>query len=162
MTDLRKNIGICGEGRVCLMGLGNPECGDDGLGVCLAQELALLGVPDVVVAGTEPDRFMGRVAEGGFDHLILMDAVDFGGAPGSAIWLDRRALASRWPQVSTHRVSLGLLARWVESAGRTRAWLLGVQPQSLKPAGALSPVVRATLDVLRDWLREACAARAKP
>ena len=159
MTDLRKNIGICGEGRVCLMGLGNPECGDDGLGVCLAQELALLGVPDVVVAGTEPDRFMGRVAEGGFDHLILMDAVDFGGAPGSAVWLEGDALVSRCPQASTHRLSLGLLAQWVESGGRTHAWLLGVQPQSLKPAAELSPAVRTTLDILRGWLHEACACR---
>ena len=160
MTDLRTRIRNCGEGRVCLMGLGNPERGDDGLGVRLAEELALLGVPDVVVAGTEPDRFMGRVTEGGYDHLILLDAVDFGGAPGSAIWLDRDALASRWPQVSTHRVSLGLLAQWVESGERTRVWLLGVQPQSLKPAGRLSPAVRDTLDILRDWLRQACAGRA--
>ena len=160
MKDLRSRIRSCGEGRVCLMGVGNPERGDDGLGVRLAQELALLGVPDVVVAGTEPERFMGRVAEGGYDHLILLDAVDFGGAPGSAVWLDRHALASRCPQVSTHRLSLGLLAQWVESGGKTRAWLLGVQPQSLGPAGRLSPAVQRTLEILRDWLRQACAARS--
>jgi len=160
MDDLRRQIERCGEGRVCLMGLGSPERGDDGFGVRLAEELARLGVPGVIVAGTSPDRFMGRVAAEGCDHLIFLDAVDFGGAPGSAAWLDSAAMASRYPQVSTHRVSLGLLARLAESGGGTRAWLLGVQPQSLGPAGRLSPAVQRTLEILRDWLRQACAARS--
>jgi len=160
MTGLRDIIRGCGEGRVCLMGLGDPGRGDDGLGVRLAEELDRLGVPDVVVAGTAPERCVGRVAEGAYDHLILLDAVDFGGAPGSAIWLGGDALASRCPQVSTHRLSLGLLARWVESCGKTRVWLLGVQPQSLKAAAGLSPAVRATADILRGWLCQDFAGRA--
>lgn len=160
MNDLREQIGRCVEGRVCLMGLGNPSLGDDGLGVRLAEELAGVGVPGVVVAGAEPERYMGRVLEAGYDHLILLDAVDFGGEPGSVVWLDGSALASRWPQVFTHKVSLGLLARWAESGGKTRAWLLGVQPETLRPAGRLSPAVQATLEILRDWLLHACAGRA--
>ena len=37
------------------MGLGNIDCGDDGFGVRLAEELLEAGVPDVEVAGTAPE-----------------------------------------------------------------------------------------------------------
>jgi hydrogenase maturation protease len=160
MIDLRQQIERCAAGRVCFMGLGNTESGDDGFGVRLARELADAGLPDVIVAGSEPERFIGRAAECGHDHLVFLDAVDFGAPPGSAVWLDSGAMAGRFPQVSTHRISLGLLSRCAESSGKTRAWLLGVQPQSLRPARQLSPAVEATLQVLRGWLLEACAARA--
>jgi hydrogenase maturation protease len=160
MMDLRQQIERCGKGRVCLVGLGNAGAGDDGFGVRLAGELARAGLPGVIIAGTAPENSVGRAAGGDFDDVVFIDAVDFGGTPGSAVWLDAKAMAGRFPQVSTHRIALGLLARWVESSGKTRAWLLGVQPQSLLPAEQLTPAVAATLDILRDWLLEACAARS--
>jgi hydrogenase 3 maturation protease len=113
------------------MGIGNVAFGDDGFGVRLAEKLVEAGVPNVVIAGNTPERFVGRVAEGNFDHLIFLDAVDFGGAPGSVVWLGADEMVARFPQLSTHKISLGLLARWAESNGSTKAWLLGVQPESL-------------------------------
>jgi len=108
----------------------------------------------VVIAGTTPDRFIGHVTQQGFDNLIFLDAVDFGGMPGSAILLDSEQMTTRDPQISTHKISLGLLATWAEANGTTKAWLLGVQPESLKPGGELTPAVRATLELLRELVRE--------
>ena len=162
MPDLREQLERCFAGRVCLMGLGNTGLGDDGLGVRLAETLAGAGVPDVMVAGTTPDRFVGRVADGGFDALIFLDAVEFGGAPGSAVFLNAEEMAARFPQISTHKISLGLLARWVESGGSTRAWLLGVQPESLKPGAALTTTVRRTLDALAGLVLEAVSRQDGP
>ncbi|MGB9072578.1 MAG: hydrogenase maturation protease [Terriglobales bacterium] len=159
MKDLRQRLEESLKGRVCLMGLGNFDYGDDGFGVRLAEELLEAGVPDVIVAGTAPDRYIGRVADGGLDHVIFLDAVDFGGAPGSAVFLSANEIAGRFPQISTHKISLGALAKWAETNGTTQAWLLGVQPESLKPAETelaapprLTPAVRTTLEVLRDLL----------
>ncbi|MFI5110768.1 MAG: hydrogenase maturation protease [Terriglobales bacterium] len=159
MKDLRQRLEESLQGRVCLLGLGSLDYGDDGFGVCLAEELLEAGVPDVIVAGTTPDRYIGRVADGGFDHVIFLDAVDFGGAPGSAVFLSADEIAGRFPQISTHKISLGALAKWAEANGTTQAWLLGVQPASLKPAETelaapprLTPAVQTTLEVLRDLL----------
>ena len=160
MPDLREQLQKGFQGRVCLMGLGNADYGDDGLGVCLAEAVAEhLGKPstspgalEVVIAGTTPDKFVGRVTEEGIDHLVFLDAVEFGGAPGSVILLDAGQMAARFPQVSTHKISLGLLAKWVEANGKTKAWLLGVQPESLKAAQRLTPVVQETVEVLKDLL----------
>jgi hydrogenase maturation protease len=154
MPDLREQLEQCFVGRVCLMGLGNTDYSDDGFGVRLAEALAAAGVPDVIVADTTPDRYLGCVADGGFDALIFLDAVEFGGTPGSVVFLDSAEMAARFPQISTHKISLGTLAQWVESSSPTRAHLLGVQPQSLKPGTDLTITLRHTLDALTSLLSE--------
>jgi len=153
MLDLRIQLQQCFQGRLCLMGLGNVDGGDDGFGVRLAEALKDPAF-DVLIAGTTPERFIGGVAEAGFDHLIFLDAVEFGGAPGAVAFLSAEEMTSRFPQVSTHKLSLGLLAKWVESGGKTKAWLLGVQPESLRPGAGLSPAARGTLELLTQLMRE--------
>ena len=173
MPGLREQLQQCFQGRVCLMGLGNVDYGDDGFGVRMAERVmsevrashvaggpADWGLraggcgPECVVAGTTPERVIGRVTEQGFDHVIFMDAVDFGGVPGSAIFLDSEQMSCRYPQISTHKVSLGLLAKWAESNRTTRVWLLGVQPESLRAGERLSPALQATLEVLLELLKD--------
>ncbi len=176
MPDLREQLRQCFQGRVCVMGLGNVLYGDDGFGVRLVEALAKAegrsanreepGAqagedtslsdcgPQYVIAGTAPERFIGGAAGVTCDHLIFVDAVDFGGVPGSAIFLDSEQMSARYPQISTHKISLGLLAKWAEAHGTTKAWMLGVQPESLKPGEDLTPAVRATLELLRELVRD--------
>ena len=194
MTDLREQIQQSFQGRVCLMGVGNVGCGDDGFGVRLAEALAAKfeirnskfegnsksetgnqladGLDsdfelrdsfgfrassfgfNILLAGTNPERFIGGIADAGFDHLIFFDAVEFGGAPGSVVFLNAKQMANRFPQISTHKISLGMLAKWAESNGTTRAWLLGVQPESLKQGVPLTPTVQRTLGMLAAMLTE--------
>ena len=190
MPDLREQLQQLLRDRVCLMGLGNVDYGDDGFGVRLGEALKseirnpmTEGItksegrseePDsrcsefelrtsdlglrihVIVAGRAPERLVGRVAQQDFDRLIFLDAVEFGGAPGSVILLNSDEMAARFPQISTHKLSLRLLAKQAEANGRTKAWLLGVQPNSLKPGQPLSPVIQTTLELLLELLR-ACA-----
>jgi len=150
-TDLREQLRTCFQGRVCLMGLGNVDYGDDGFGVRLAEDLIARGMNDVIVAGTTPDRWIGRLADP-FDHIIFLDAVEFGDAPGCAVFLDSGEISVAFPQISTHKISLGVLAQWAEANGETKAWLLGVQPQSLRPAPILSQKLETTLEALRELL----------
>jgi hydrogenase 3 maturation protease len=158
MLDLREQLQHCLLGRVCLVGLGNTDYADDGFGVRLAEELAPPSADahppyTVMAAGVTPEMVIGGAADGRFDHVIFLDAVEFGGEPGETVFLDSAAMAARFPQISTHKLSLGLLARSVEADGRTKAWLLGVQPESLKPGQPLSGGVRTTLELLRDLVR---------
>ena len=163
MNDLRRQLDQILSGRVCLVGLGNPEHGDDGFGVRLAQEYStavasLAANPDethafVLMGGTQPESPMSRLPKD-LDHVVFLDAVDFGGAPGAVILLGSTEMRSRYPQISTHRLSLGLLAQLVECGTRTRAWLLGVQPESLKEGTTLSAPVEETLGLLCQLLTE--------
>jgi hydrogenase maturation protease len=140
------------------MGLGNPDYGDDGLGVRLAERLLESGVADVVIAGANPERYIGLAAEG-VDNLVFLDAVEFGGAPGSAVLLNAEEMTARFPQISTHKISLGLLAKCAESNGATKAWLLGVQPGSIRQGQALTPAIEKTLAALCDLLCEVSCSK---
>lgn len=151
MPDLRAQLRKCLSGRICWMGVGNVDHGDDGFGVRLAEDLVAVGVPDVVIAGTTPDRWIGQLAS--FDHVVFLDAVEFGGESGSVVFLDSSEMAARFPQISTHKISLGMLARWIEAGGTTKAWLLGVQPESVKSSDQLSAMMQTTRDVLYELLR---------
>jgi hydrogenase maturation protease len=194
MPDLREQLGEIFQGRVCLVGVGNLDCGDDGFGVHLAQALAKseirnpkstgnpksetrttpadaapwefeprpafgfrisdFGFASVLLAGTSPENCLDALCEGGFDHVVFLDAVEFGSAPGAVVLLGSTEMAARFPQISTHKISLGLLARLVETSGRTRVWLLGAQPQSMKPGSGLSPTLRTTVELLAALLLE--------
>ncbi len=154
MPDLREQIQQCLHGRVCFMGLGNVDYGDDGFGVHLAERIEVAGLADVIIAGTMPERFTGTVADNSYDCLLFLDAAEFGGAPGSVIFLDAEEMAARFPQVSTHKISLGLLAKWIEESGKTKVFLLGVQPESLKNTQELTPTMQTTLEVLSSLLYE--------
>ena len=152
MPNLREQLRQCLTGSFCLMGIGNPDYGDDGFGVRLAEKLEEEGMAGVIIAGTDPERYIGKVADSGCDNLLFLDAVDFGGAPGSVILLNSGEIAARFPQVSTHKISLGLMAKWVEDSGRTNASLLGVQPESLKTSAELTPTMQTTLEALRELI----------
>jgi hydrogenase maturation protease len=95
------------------------------------------------------------------DHVVFLDAVEFGGPPGSVVLLDSDEMAARFPQISTHKLSLGLLAKQVEANGRTKAWLLGVQPGSLRSGEELTPAVRTTFELMLDLLKGCLHGRSR-
>ncbi|MGE5203975.1 MAG: hydrogenase 3 maturation endopeptidase HyCI [Chlamydiota bacterium] len=146
------------QGRICVMGVGNVDYGDDGFGVYLAEELAAGGVADVIIAGTTPEHYLGQIVEEGFDHLLVVDAVNFGEEPGTVVFLNAAEIAATFPQISTHKISLGLLARVVEEAG-TRVWLLGAQPESLNPGQELSATMEASMEIIHLLLRDLRASQ---
>lgn len=154
MATLPEQLEECMRGRVCLMGLGNVDYGDDGFGVRLAERLVAEGLPNITIAGTMPERYIGRPTEEPYDYLIFLDAAEFGAAPGSVVFLNAEEMAARFPQISTHKISLGLLAKWIEDSGKTKARLLGVQPESLKNSDELSPAAQKSLELLSSILSD--------
>jgi hydrogenase maturation protease len=150
--NLRDQLESTLQGRLCLMGLGNRDYGDDGLGVQLVEELVEVGITDIVIAGTSPETYIGVITDQEFDHVVFVDAVEFGGEPGSVIFLNSSEIDSRYPQISTHKISVSMFAKFAESNGVTKAWLLGVQPESTRERRGLTPKVSATLKVLREVL----------
>ncbi len=146
------------QGRICVMGVGNVDYGDDGFGVYLTEELVAASIADVIIAGTTPEHYLGRIAEDGYDHLLVIDAANFGEQPGTVVFLNAAEIATAFPQISTHKISLGVLARVLEEAG-TRVWLLGVQPESLKPGQELSMTMEAAMEIVHGLLQDLRASQ---
>ena len=108
MRELREQLRQCCQGRVCFVALGNPDAGDDAFGIRLAKKLASDAAPEgqrsILVAGLDPVRHLGTLAERDFDNIVFLDAVDLGAAPGAVAVLDSAQMATMLPQVSTHRL----------------------------------------------------------
>ncbi len=159
MHDLRTQLRQILQGRVCLVGVGNVDLGDDALGVKLAQmvedlPLAICNLR-IILAGSTPERCLAELSHGDFDHVLFLDAVEFGAEPGAVALLNSTEMAARFPQISTHKLSLGLLAKMVEATCPTKVCLLGVQPESLKEGHTLTPTVQASVELLADLLADA-------
>jgi len=160
--DLKEELRETLAGRTALVGIGNTDLGDDALGIRLAEQLRRAGVSTAVVAGTVPENIAGVLARGGYDNVVFLDAVDLGAAPGSVVLMDATEIQSRFPQVSTHKISLGMTARVIQSESQARVWLLGVQPESLRTGSEMSEPVKQTLKLLAGLLTEVlCGKRSE-
>jgi hydrogenase maturation protease len=142
-------------GKIGFVGIGNTDLGDDGFGVRLAEALAASGVPDVIIAGTVPENHITSLIDGRFDNLVFIDAVNTGADTGSVVFLEADDIKSRFPQVSTHKFSLGSLARLIEMESSARVWLLGIQPATLREGTGLSDAARTTMELLHRILLDA-------
>lgn len=123
--DLRK----CLMGRVCVLGIGNRDRGDDGAGSCVAERLAKRTNGMVLDAGAVPENYLERAVRMLPDTILLVDAVDFGGSPGEIRVLDP---GQTMPSgLSTHALSMNMTAEFLEARSPARVLLLAVQPESL-------------------------------
>lgn len=153
MHDWQPALAAVLHGHTAVVGVGNPDHGDDGAGVRLAERLRDAGCANVFVAGTTPEQTAPSLTRLGFERLLFLDAVDFGGAPGAVMLLGAREIQNRFPQVSTHKLSLGTLARMLELDRGTQVWLLGMQPATLS-GPALSSVMTTTVETLAVLLQD--------
>jgi hydrogenase maturation protease len=157
--DFRTALNEALNGKTGFIGIGNPDRGDDGFGVRLAEALAASGVPDVIVAGTVPENHITTLIDGSFDTLVLLDAVETGAGAGSVVLLNTGEIKSRFPQVSTHKISLGTLARLIERESSATVWLLGIQPAALQEGSGLSDSAHTTTELLHRILLDALVRR---
>jgi len=155
MTLLDKTVECKSAHRLCFMGIGNLDYGDDGFGVRLAQELIAAGLPNVIIGGPHPEESLQYISDQSFEEVVFLDAIDFGAQAGSVILTGRDDIENHFPQISTHKISLSVLAKLIESNGKTRVWLLGAQPESLKQGHLLSPKLEKTRRILTDLLLQA-------
>lgn len=128
-----------------LVGVGNRWRGDDAAGPMLVARLAgRAGVP-CVDAGDAPERHLGEIAAAG-RAALLVDTVDFGGAPGEVALFRQQDLAAGL--ASTHTCGLGLLMRYLEVESGQEALLVGIQPGSVGFGEPLSAPVAAAVAAL--------------
>lgn len=161
--------------RILVLGIGNILWADEGFGVRVLEALdASHAFPDSVTlldGGTQGLYLLPYLEEA--DGVIIVDAVDYGLAPGTLhILADAdvpAVLATR--KVSLHQTGfqeiLGLLA--LRGKTPARIVLVGVQPELLDDYGGgltqtiaaqVEPAARKVLDILREEFAIAPAPRS--
>ena len=105
-------------GRVCLLGVGNRLRGDDGVGSLVAEQLEGQTAALSIDAGEVPENYLEKVARSRPNTILILDAVDFGGAPGDLRVLEPEMVGSS--RISTHGPSLQMTASFLKLRTRAR------------------------------------------
>lgn len=135
-----------------VIGLGNPLMGDDGLGLVALERLRELvtdDTVDLVDGGTWGLSLLPAIEAAA--RVLLLDAIDAGGAPGTLHILARsdlpRYLATR---LSPHEVDLQDVLALAELRGTLpdETVAIGLQPGHVETGWGLSEPVGGRLDAL--------------
>ncbi len=141
--------------RVLVAGLGNELMGDDGVGVlaCRAWRAERPRPSHCLVAEVGTAIYSALHLLEWADRILIIDAMQAGGPPGSVYLAAGEALEPKPAHVSLH--DLGLVGGLSLVSGRPRqVRVLGVEPGVLRLGTALSePVAEALPAVVREARR---------
>lgn len=151
--------------RILVAGVGNVLRGDDGFGPAVVERLGPLpGTVDIVETGIGGVALLQELMTG-YDGLVLVDAVDQGGAPGTVFAIEPDVgEAVHVPDVHLANPERVLSMAKAMGCLPDRVLIVGCQPEEMDDLGAgLSPRVEHAValavtrveETVRDW----CGAR---
>jgi hydrogenase maturation protease len=145
--------------RTLVIGLGNPLMADDGAGVAVLERLrAQWDLPpevELIDGGTWGMNLLPMVES--TRHLILVDAIRSGAAPGTLTVLERHELPRYFAlKLSPHQIDLREILALAELRGLLPEHLvaIGIEPDRVEMEMRLSPRVSAGLAKLADLVVE--------
>lgn len=144
--------------RVLVIGLGNSDRSDDGIGLVIAKRLTSLVPEGVTVTESGGDLMTLLDTWRAFEDVILIDAMHAGDMPGRVRWFD--VSAEELPEDSfhshsTHAFGLAHAVAMARALGDLppRIHVVGIQGAVFAPGTTLSPVVQAAVnDVVKSVL----------
>lgn len=134
-----------------ILGIGNTLKADDGAGPLVCQKLRESGTcAQVIDAGTVPENYIQRIVEKAPENLLVIDAADFGTAPGTIRIVEPGRLNSCG--FSTHtlspRVFLDLIARQI----KVNVYFVGIQPAQVVLGQNMSDEVTRAVELVANTL----------
>jgi hydrogenase maturation protease len=140
---------------IAVIGLGNPDRADDGLGIILSEKLQRK-YPERVFSERQRSVegiVINLLERKEIDTFIFVDATDFGGEPGETKLFTAIDMERFMPAFSTHKVPISMLMDLIVQQGK-KPILLGVQPGSVELLGEMSPGVLKTMKDLEKELSD--------
>lgn len=104
-------------------------------------------------AGPTPENCTGLLRRFAPDLVLLVDAAQMGVTPGEIHWLTWEEVSE--PDMSTHKLSLRLLAGYLAAELGCEIALIGIQPAQDSLGASLSPAVRQAVEAMTNELLKA-------
>jgi hydrogenase maturation protease len=138
-----------------VIGLGNPLMTDDGVGLAALDQLRsqwqFVPPVELIDGGTWGLNLLPILESAG--RVLLLDAIDVGSAPGEVISMSRTELPRLLQlKVSPHQIAVSEVLALAELRGTLPddTIALGLQPERVELATALSPACARALGTLVD------------
>ena len=147
-----------GARKIALLGIGQPLKGDDGAGEVVARSVSrrlgknrVEGIA-VIAAADTPESRTSQIRRFEPSHVLIVDAGTGGYAPGTVFIADPRKIAGG--EMSTHRLPLSLLAKFLEETLPCAVILLAIEPSTFSPDRKLSPAVKISANEVARFLAD--------
>ena len=136
--------------RTLVIGMGNPDRGDDGIGPLVARRLATQLPPEIEVLERSGDALALLDDWAGATAVILIDAAAPLATPGRIHCIDpeKESLPAGLSPASTHAFGVADAIALARALGRLPAHLvvLAVEGRCFDPGAPITPVVAAVAD----------------
>lgn len=137
-----------------LIGLGNPDRRDDGVGLAVARR-ALDALPVGLTVAEETDPTMLADLWRGYDDVVVVDALHSGRRPGTVLTLDvaeHLLPAGTWAAGGTHAMGLAAVVELDRVLDRLppRLVVVGVEADDTGLGRGLSPAVAGAVEPALD------------
>lgn len=145
--------------KLLVLGIGNPHCGDDGVGAAVVERLKHLERDDMMVKAIPGEASETIAAMRGHHCVVLVDAVVSRNAVGALHVFD----ASHVPlpleifgHFSTHSFGIADAIELARALGElpTKLVVLGIEGERFEPGDSLSPKVSAAIESATEWIIE--------
>jgi hydrogenase maturation protease len=136
--------------HILVIGIGNAESGDDGVGLAVAERVSGLGLSKVDVAKHCGDACALMEAWEGYGNVILVDATRSGAMAGTVRSFDPRAMPPTGCAfgMSTHGFGVAWTLEFARALNRlpARCRVFAVEGERFDQRTGLSPAVKSALD----------------
>jgi len=140
--DLKKIL----NGKVVILGIGNPLKGDDAVGTELVDRIKNLSNFDCIKCEIHPENYTQEIISKKPDTLIIIDAVSINGNPGDVVLLEPKQLKDEC--FDSHRIPVSILIKYLKNYIKDNIYILGIQPKIISYGNYLSKEVSESIDIL--------------
>ena len=159
-TELK--AGIAGAGRLVILGVGNPLKGDDAAGLLCAEQLMKTaprgaGV-QILKTYDVPENYTGKIRKFKPARVLIIDAALAGLKPGAVFILKKDKIAIE--EISSHKIPLMILISYLEQSIGCQVLVLGIQARDLSFGAPVSPVVKAAVKKVADYVGSMISGKA--
>jgi hydrogenase 3 maturation protease len=81
----------------------------------------------IFMGQTAPENLTGEIRRFAPTHVVILDAADFGGAPGEAAVIEPADIRGN-PSLSTHNLPLNVLTDYLSAQLACQVLIVGIQP----------------------------------
>lgn len=139
------------QGKVLILGIGNPLRGDDGSGSCLIRKLEGKVKPDLLDCEDVPENYLGKIKEINPETILIIDAAHLGQEPGSLALIMPKNIETQYYS-TTHHPSLKILINYLQKEIGSQIYLLVVQPKTTTFGSPISQEVNTALKKIEEIL----------
>lgn len=126
---------LAGADKLVILGVGNKDNGDDGVGLYITEILQETDLPEQVTifyCERVPEHFLGKIANLAPNRVIVLDAADMKEIPGAIAIFPKEMIAQGF-HFSTHTLSLTMLEEFLKPiVPEIIIFYVGIQPKQTR------------------------------